>query len=202
MKEVKKNSEICAYLERIFRILNLDKFGGELEVPIITVQGTSRAYGHCTCSRIWKSSKKEHGYYEINIAAGTLNRPIENVVATMLHEMVHLYNITHGVQDCSRGNSYHNKRFKAKAEEVGLIIGYDKRIGWSVTSPSDELAEYVAQQGWEDIPFSRGELFQASVKPSSTRKYECPQCGLSVRATKTVRIICADCAEMMGLCEN
>jgi len=30
-------------------------------------------------------------------------------------------------------------------------------------------------------------------KPSSTRKYVCPKCGLSVRATKAVRIACVDC---------
>lgn len=204
MKEIQKNSEVVGYLERIFRSLNKDRFGGELETPIITVQGTPHAYGHCTCDRIWKNARKDSGQYEINIGAGTLNRPIENVVATMLHEMVHLYHITHGIQDTSRGNAYHNKRFKAKAEEVGLIIEYDKRIGWSVTTPSMELIDYIAAQGWEDIPVSRGDLVKVKVKvkkPSSTRKYECPACGLSVRATRDVRIICAECSEIMLKCE-
>lgn len=204
MKEIQKNSEVVGFLERIFRSLNKDRFGGELETPIITVQGTPRAYGHCTCSRTWKNANRGQEQYEINIAAGTLNRPIENVVATMLHEMVHLYNLTHDIQDTSRGNAYHNKRFKAKAEEVGLVIDFDARIGWSVTSPSPELVEYVAAQGWEDIPLSRGDLVEARrkvKKPSSTRKYECPACGLSVRATRDVRIICAECSEVMQKCE-
>lgn len=30
-------------------------------------------------------------------------------------------------------------------------------------------------------------------KKSSTRKYVCPICGLSVHATKSVRIACMDC---------
>ncbi len=34
-------------------------------------------------------------------------------------------------------------------------------------------------------------------KPSSTRKYICPHCGMSVRATKEVRIMCVDCMEVM-----
>ena len=34
-------------------------------------------------------------------------------------------------------------------------------------------------------------------KPSSTRKLICPCCGNSVRATKTVRIMCMDCMEQM-----
>ena len=34
-------------------------------------------------------------------------------------------------------------------------------------------------------------------KPSSTRKYQCPCCGMSVRATRVVRIACMECAEQM-----
>ena len=49
----------------------------------------------------------------INIGAGTLARPIENVCATLLHEMCHYFSFVNGVQDCSRGNTYHNKRFKS-----------------------------------------------------------------------------------------
>lgn len=30
-------------------------------------------------------------------------------------------------------------------------------------------------------------------KTSSTRKYICPCCGVSVRATRTVRVACMDC---------
>lgn len=33
-------------------------------------------------------------------------------------------------------------------------------------------------------------------KKSSTRKYICPKCGLSIRATKAVRIACIDCGNV------
>ncbi|NCE66028.1 hypothetical protein D1159_15940, partial [Pseudoflavonifractor sp. 524-17] len=36
-------------------------------------------------------------------------------------------------------------------------------------------------------------------RPSSTRKYICPCCGNSVRATKTVNIACLDCDTQMEL---
>lgn len=211
MKELIKNSRVSGYLEKIFRALNEDKFGGELETPIITIQSTPRAYGHITCGKVWKNAHEEGGQYELNIGAGTLNRPIENVVSTMLHEMVHLYNLMHDIQDCSRSGTYHNKRFKAKAEEVGLVIEYDSRIGWSITSPSGGLLEYIIEQGWEDILINRAEHIRISVggtadksgepdssrKPSSTRKYQCPKCGISCRATKDIRILCVDCMELM-----
>lgn len=217
MKELVKNSRVCGYFEKIFRQLNDDKFAGELEMPIITVQSTPRAYGHVTCGKVWGNSKGGN-QYELNIGAGTLNRPIENVVSTMLHEMVHLYNMMHNIQDCSRGNTYHNKKFKSKAEEVGLIIDYDSRIGWSITSPSEDLITYIIAQQWEDILINRNEGIRIAIggksgnsdadsddvetkKPSSTRKYQCPHCKMSVRATKEVRVMCVDCMELLQLCK-
>ena len=101
MKQTVRTSRTAGYLEKIFRSLNADSFNGELEEPVITIQDTPTAYGHVTVSKAW-SVKGEH-QRELNIAAGTLQRPIEEVAATMLHEMVHLYNLQHEIQDCSRG---------------------------------------------------------------------------------------------------
>lgn len=214
MKETVKCSRALGFLEKIYRQLNADMFGGELEEPIITIQSTPRAFGHVTVSKVWKSGDLHK--YELNIGAGTIDRPIENVVSTMLHEMVHIYHLQHDIQDTSRGGTYHNKRFKAKAESVGLLIEYDNRIGYSITSPSDDLILYIIEHDWRDIRIGRQEGYTLSrsggnsspdsgsiptggtKKPSSTRKYICPCCGMSVRATREVRIICADCAEIMN----
>lgn len=213
MKEMIKNSRVCGYLEKIYRQLNADMFGGELEEVLITIQSTPRAYGHVTCSKVWKV--KDICKYELNIGAESLNRPIEDVVATMLHEMVHIYNQMHNIQDCSRGMTYHNKKFKEKAESVGLIIEHDSRIGWSITKPSEKLIDYIIAQQWTDILINRSGATMIFIptdkdkggngasdstqkkKPSSTRKYICPRCGMSVRATKTVHIKCVDCDMIM-----
>lgn len=214
MKELVKTSRVVGYIEKMYRQMNADKFGGQLEEPIITIMSTPRAYGHVTCGKVWKS--KDTYRYELNIGAGTLDRPIESVVSTLLHEMVHIFNLQNNIQDCSRGNTYHNKKFRDKATEVGLIIEYDKVIGWSVTSPSESLIEYIVDNGWEDILINRQESLRIRTgtdspsktispdsgdsktkKKSSTRKYQCPCCGMSVRATKTVNILCGDCNETM-----
>ena len=115
MKQTVRTSRTAGYLEKIFRSLNADSFNGELEEPVITIQDTPTAYGHVTVSKAW-SVKGEH-QRELNIAAGTLQRPIEEVAATMLHEMVHLYNLQHEIQDCSRGGTYHNKKFRDEAQK-------------------------------------------------------------------------------------
>lgn len=210
MKETVKNSRVCGYLEKIYRELNNDKFGGELEEPIITIQSTPKAYGHVTCSKIWKA--KDNEKYELNLGAGTIGRPIENVVSTMLHEMVHIYNLMHGIKDCSNQGKYHNTKFRDKAVSVGLIIEKHDVYGWTITSPSDDLILYIAEKGWTDILINRNEGYlpmdgktdngengknPPAKKPSSTRKYICPCCGISTRATKSIRIMCMDCKEEM-----
>lgn len=51
MKETTKTSRTAGYLEKIFRALNNDSFGGELEEPIITIQSTPTAFGHVTVAK-------------------------------------------------------------------------------------------------------------------------------------------------------
>ena len=215
MKETVKTSRTAGYLEKIFRAINADFFGGALEEPIITIQSTPRAHGHVTVGKVWY--RKDERRHELNIGAETINRPIENVVATMIHEMVHLWNIAQGVQDCSRGGLYHNKKFKEEAEKRALKIEHHEKYGWTITEPTDELIEYILEKGWSEINISRGGFgwtpapsnggktgnsggvaITPPAKKSSTRKLQCPCCGNSVRATKAVRIMCMDCNEQMN----
>lgn len=83
MKRTVKTSRAAGYLEKIFRTLNQDLFAGEIEEPIITIQSTPGAYGHVTVAKAWTKGNEER--HELNISADWLNRPIENVVATMIH---------------------------------------------------------------------------------------------------------------------
>ena len=132
MKQTVKTSRTAGYLEKMFRILNEHYFNGEIEEPIITIQSTPRAYGHVTVAKSWHRADGQ-ARHELNIGAGTIDRPVENVVATLLHEMVHLHNLQIGVQDCSRNGTYHNKKFRDTATARDLIITHDPRIGWSIT---------------------------------------------------------------------
>ena len=211
MKKTVKTSRSAGYLEKIFRALNADSFSGEVEEPIITIQTTPGAYGHVTIHKTWR--RGEDWRHELNIAADWLDRPIENVVATMIHEMVHLLNIQRGIQDCSRGGSYHNRKFKEEAEKHMLLIEKDDKYGWTITKPTDELLEYILRQGWEALEMSRGFHMgiggssggkaaggsggagTAPVKPkgSNSRKYVCPGCGAIVRTTRDLEIICKPC---------
>lgn len=102
-----------------------------------------------------------------------------------------------------------HKRFEAEAEKTGLTCVLCGAYGWN-TTPGDNLVEYALEKGWSEITLGRSTFPQirteaagtpqagaGSKRPSSTRKLVCPCCGLSVRATKTVNILCGDCMQKM-----
>lgn len=191
-------SQATKFLEDAYDALNKEYFENALSRPIITIQTDPKAYGRYTPAQ-WRDVRKNKGFDEINLGAETLDRPIANTVATLVHEMVHQYCALHHIQDTSRGNTYHNKRFKEEAEKRGLIIDYDAKIGFSITQPAPALKSFCTAQHWRNkLTIVRsgglGGKEPAPKKPSSTRKYTCPSCGLSIRATKEVDIICAACA--------
>ena len=215
MKQLTSYNRVAGYLNKVFDLLNAEFFESELSRPTITIQSTPKAYGHFSLREdTWVSTLG--GTHEINIGAGTLSRPIEEVAATLLHEMVHYWNYIHGIQDCSRGNTYHNRKFKAAAEAHGLIVDHHEKYGWTITKPSDELLEVILKYELTDILINRNEFGGFRItgtgthsgsssfggeKPrkSSTRKYVCPCCGMSIRATRNVNVACLDCDEQLLL---
>ena len=213
MKQLTSYNRVAGYLNKVFDLLNEEFFESTLSRPTITIQSTPKAYGHFSLREdTWVS--KLGGTHEINIGAGTLSRPIEEVAATLLHEMVHYYNYELGIQDCSRGNTYHNRRFKEAAEARGLIVTHSDKYGWSHTTPGDELLEVILKYELGDILISRNEFTgfhipgtgthsgtapTATPRKSSTRKYMCPCCGMSVRATRSVNVACMDCDQQLLL---
>lgn len=127
-------SEIVKKTEEMFDLFNEHFYNRELTRPAITVSpdGGRGAYGWCSISEIWNASGKK--YREINLCAEYLDRPIFELAATLLHEMAHLYNLVHDIQDVSNNGYYHNMKFKATAEAHGLHIKKHQKYGWTVTT--------------------------------------------------------------------
>ena len=162
MKQTTNMSRVIGEIQSIGRKINKDWFNNELDMDrvIWTVQSTPKAYGHFTSYLSYRVHDKEgeRGAVEINLGGGTLDRPVEAVISTMCHELTHYYNWSHGVKDCSKQGQYHSKKFKTEAEKHGLHIEYDKRIGWSLTEPTEELIEWVIENGFEDFRLGRNEF--------------------------------------------
>ena len=205
-------------LEYGFEVLNGVYFDNALPPVVITIMSSPRTYGHFTVGKVWKA--EENHFNDINRSAEHLDRNIENVMATLQHELIHFYCQLNNIADTSQSGRYHNKNFKREAEARGLSISYAKYIGYSVTEPSQEFIEVLQSNGIEKpMNINRdgvmgiagiggngsgddngkggadGKGIQTGKRKTSTRKYQCPCCGNSFRATKEIRVLCMDCNE-------
>jgi hypothetical protein len=80
---------------------------------------------------------------EVLLAGEALHLPAEQVFEVLLHEAAHGLNATKGIKDASRGGRYHNKRFRATAELVGLDVAAMPPYGWAGTTlTADTIEKY------------------------------------------------------------
>ena len=86
MKKLTNYQRTAQYLNKVFKLINEEYFNNELEVPTITIQSTVGAYGHVSVNKVWHNDTI--ATHELNLSADYLNRPIENIVATLIHEVV------------------------------------------------------------------------------------------------------------------
>jgi hypothetical protein len=117
---------------------------------IIGGQGSGRRgggliLGHFAADR-WQRAGAPPGSYvhEVLIGGEGLQRSAADVLATLLHESAHAIARVREIADTSRQGRYHNARFKALAEELGLTVERDPTIGWSLTTLPQPTAERYA----------------------------------------------------------
>ena len=74
---------------------------------------------------------------EVLITADGLAGSAADVMGILVREAAHAIAFQRGIKDTSRQGRYHNVRFKAIAEELGLDVRRDPERGSSATSLSD-----------------------------------------------------------------
>lgn len=193
-------SDVVVKLEKLFDLLNDLYFDGELHRPVITIQSTPSAYGHCSTKKIWKTPADgdDEGQYEVNIGAEFLTRPSADIAATMLHEMVHLFCRERGLDETCQNGRYHNKLFKVECEARDLIIDYDRANGYAYSKPSEKFIEALRHNGYDLNTKFASRIFikkQKVAARNKAHKYICLTCGQTVRSTSELTLIC-------GLCES
>lgn len=197
-------------LHKAFYCFNKALFNEQLPEPAILIQNRGNkknVLGWCSTKEIWINEKDREKKYEINIVAESLNRPLIEILCTLLHEIIHLYNAINNIKDLSRNGTYHNKSFKESAESHGLIIEHDKRLGWSFTTLQDRTLNLINTFGLHEEYFflfrvdrfsnidgdGEGDATSERKPRTSSRKYICIGCGAILRTTKELNVICGDC---------
>jgi len=77
---------------------------------------------------------------ELFVGGEGLARGARDVLGTLLHEAAHGVATSRGIQDTSRQGRFHNTRYRALAEELGLAVAKAGTVGWSNTTVPDATA--------------------------------------------------------------
>ena len=184
-----KLSIVIDRLERLFDWLNELCFDSALVKPLILIQSPPRTF------------KRD----ELSIRPEYLSRPIGDVAAAILHEMVHLYCYDNDISETSQNGRYYNKRYKSEAETRGLQVAYNYAVGYGITSPTESLLEGLRNRERDlDEPFARYaptptriRTANANLVRNKARAYICPVCGQTVRSAQELVIICGICEKLM-----
>ena len=198
----KEYIETVTYLSKMYDFFNEKLFGSALIKPVITISPDekNKAFGWITRDKLWKENENDEGMYEINLSAQFLNRSIFDTASTLIHEMCHQFARVNHFQDTARSGSYHNKLFRQIAADHGLNVELNGGRGWAVTTlkeSTQRLLDGFMEQN-SVIPIYRVMPIKPKrVRNVSVRKYVCPDCEASVRATKAVNVVCGDCNKQM-----
>lgn len=197
-------------LEKMFDYFNHNLFGGELVDVALTIQSRGRklnTLGWCSVNEAWvenndgQEGKESKVYREINLSSEFMNRGIQEVAATLIHEMVHAFNLQNGIKDCNPKTQNHNKNFKEKAEEVGLVCERVEKKGYAHTYLGPQLIQTVDELvEMHNIPniFTVARVsFESEAKKverKPRKKYVCG-CGISFSSAKDINACCNVCGE-------
>ena len=118
--------------------------------------------GHFAADRWTAGGAGSPAVAELFVGGEGLAQGAESVLATLLHEAAHGLADVRRVQDTSRQGRYHNTRYKALGEELGLVVTQVAGIGWSGTALADgTTARYAVRAGpagrrHHGVPLRRG----------------------------------------------
>lgn len=182
---------------------------------LITLQRRKGTYGYFAGARFRHEDGRTADEIALNPATFT-NRPYKEVLATLVHEMVHLWQ--HHKGEPGRGR-YHNREWADRMKEVGLQPTDNgaeggKETGESVShlivqgAPFDDAADRLLGKGfaiiWKEAPATHqtakgeGAAEPEAVQKSGKRvRYCCPDCDLKAWAKHDARLMCADDKALM-----
>lgn len=163
-----------------------------------------------------EAGRPRHGHYapgcwqrgpdqlpELFVSGEGLTRGPRGVLSTVLHEAAHGVADTRGIHDTSRQGRWHNTRFRALAEELGLTVEKVDGTGWSKTTVPEATARVYASElqalqaaitAYRHTPIRPATGGRAS--NNNGQPATCP-CGRRIRASPTVfqqgSILCGLC---------
>lgn len=201
------NSTIVAALEKAW--FQIRKVHTEVPYVIMVVAsgttGRRLKWGHFAESRWGQKADETRGLStskvsEVLISGEGFQRAGKDVLGTLLHEAAHGLATARKLKDTSRAGRYHNKVFKALAQELGLEVEKQGSYGLARTSvPAETEKKWQStikalDQVIQTFRFAEG---QSKKKPGSRMLLAVCACETKIRLSKqayeAAAIICTAC---------
>ena len=130
---------------------------------------------------------------------GLAGSPVE-ILALVLHEAAHSVANARGVRDTSRQGRYHNARFRAIAEELGLEVIRDPPFGWSSTAmPIATAARYCETLMLLEAALAGAPPVRSDQQPIRAVACECgPRARTGPRGSAALAVLCTACRRGSG----
>src|SRR5450755_4125097 len=194
-------------LQRAYDAFNKSLFGGTLPQVLITLQRHAHSTGYFSPRRFAGRTGEAYTHELALNPDHFMNCTDKEILDTLVHEMCHVWQETHG-ETPRRG--YHNTRWAAKMEEVGLMPSSTGEPGGRRTG--QRMSNYVISGGafetvcdrllasgltinWQD---ACGGAKDRKRKAASKTKFTCPDCGQNAWAKETASLLCGYCAVNKG----
>lgn len=202
-------------LQEAYDHFNAALFNNELPPCLITLQRKGRrTFGYYAPNRFGTTSGKTTDEIALN-PRWFKERPFIDVLSTLVHEMVHLWQ--HHFGRPSRTN-YHNREWAGEMLRLGLHPSHTGSPGGRMTG--QQMTHYVVSGGrfevaakelleralaitWFDLDAAvlmpKGlEPFLATPRRAGRRtKFFCPQCSAQAWGKPSLNLICGDCERVM-----
>lgn len=203
--------------EQAFDYFNKELFRSKLPPCLITLQRKKNSYGYYAPHRFKGRVNKGARTDEIALnPANFVGRSDEEILSTLVHEMVHHYQRLYGKPGRGR---YHNPQWADLMMEIGLMPSSTGMPGGKVTG--DHMSHYIKPGGifekacrqllesgfrlhWEESDEEYVSTRVKAGKPIDTPnpvdtstsgrvKFTCPTCGLNAWAKPSALLLCGLC---------
>ena len=192
MKPAPPTTAQCGAYQNAYDYFNETLFENSLSPCLLNFSRKSKALGFFA-PECW--SDGTHYTHEISLNPDLLERPLEDIFSTLVHEMAHQWQQDFGTP--SKGG-YHNREWSDKMIAIGLIPSDTAQPGGKKTGSS--MSHYIDQNGAfkrvfeampDDLrlPWLAGPGMQR--QPSRNKVvYQCPECQAKIWGKPDLMVLC------------
>jgi SprT-like family len=190
-----------------YNFFNTALFDGTLPHVYVTLQRKAHSRGYFSADR-FTGRQRSGTVHELALNPDDFGRTDAEVLSTLVHEMVHVWQQEYGHPGRGR---YHNREWAAKMLDIGLYPSTTGKKGGAMTG--QRVTHYIVADGpfahattrllatgftlhWQSGIDGRSRAGrQRAVKAASKTKFTCHECGLNAWAKPDASLVCGACYE-------